>query len=212
MTSDFTPEMQKAVEAGVLEKDIFDTEEERKNSLALIQKEVQRTNKLINNMITVYNLDNPDYSNNWQEINIASVVKNIEESLRMLCKNANIKVNLHLEDSIILADQLKMELIINNLFTNALKYTPNGNSIDIKVTNIDSFVHFEIINYGTTIEDDKLNKLFDAFYRVDKSRSRAEGSTGLGLYIVQQTLSQYNSKCIAKNIENGVSFSFQIKK
>ena len=105
-----------------------------------------------------------------------------------------------------------MELIINNLFTNALKYTPNGNSIDIKVTNIDSFVHFEIINYGTTIEDDKLNKLFDAFYRVDKSRSRAEGSTGLGLYIVQQTLSQYNSKCIAKNIENGVSFSFQIKK
>ena len=198
--------------AEAIEKNIFETEEERANSLAVIQKEVQRTNKLINNMITVYNLDNPDYSNNWQEINIASIVSNTEESLRMLCKNASIEVNLDLEDAIIVADQLKMELIINNLFTNALKYTPKGNKIDIKVTNIDLYIKFEIINYGTTIEDDKLDKLFDAFYRIDKSRSRAEGSTGLGLYIVQQTLSQYNSKCIAKNIENGVSFSFQIKK
>ncbi|MCK5388648.1 MAG: hypothetical protein KAJ22_05120 [Candidatus Izimaplasma sp.] len=198
--------------AEAIEKNIFDTEEERITALALIQKEVQRTNRLINNMITIYNLDNPDYSNDWQEINLSSIVRNTEESLRLLYKNSNIEVELNLEDSVITADQLKMELIINNLFTNAIKYTPKGNKIEISIKNIDSYVHFEIINYGINIENDKLDRLFDAFYRVDKARSRSEGSTGLGLYIVQQTLSQYNSKCIAVNIENGVSFSFQIKK
>ena len=130
----------------------------------------------------------------------------------MLYKNTNINVELDLEDTIIMADQLKMELIISNLFTNAIKYTPKGNNIKIILENIDSYIRFEIINYGINIETEKLDKLFDAFYRVDKSRSRSEGSTGLGLYIVQQTLSQYNSKCIAVNIENGVSFSFKIKK
>ena len=198
--------------AEAIEKNIFDTEEERITALALIQKEVQRTNRLINNMITIYNIDNPDYSNDWQEINLSSIVRNTEESLRLLYKNSNIEVELNLEDSVITADQLKMELIINNLFTNAIKYTPKGNKIEISIKNIDSYVHFEIINYGINIENDKLDRLFDAFYRVDKARSRSEGSTGLGLYIVQQTLSQYNSKCIAVNIENGVSFSFQIKK
>ncbi|MCK5387877.1 MAG: hypothetical protein KAJ22_01205 [Candidatus Izimaplasma sp.] len=198
--------------AEAIEKNIFETEKERVNALALIQKEVQRTNKLINNMITIYNLDNPDYSDDWQEINLSSIIKNTEESLRMLYKNSNIKVELNLEDSIITADQLKMELIINNLFTNAIKYTPKDNKIQITTKNIDNYIHFEIINYGINIENDKLDKLFEAFYRVDKSRSRLEGSTGLGLYIVQQTLSQYNSKCIAKNIDEGVSFSFKIKK
>lgn len=198
--------------AEAIEKNIFDNNEDRADALNLIQKEVQRTSKLINNMITIYNLDNPDYSNVWEEINLSTIIKNTEQSLRMLYQNENIEVLLNLEDSIIMADQLKMELIINNLFTNAIKYTPNGNKIKIIVKNIESYIHFEIINYGTNIEEDKLDKLFDAFYRVDKSRSRLEGSTGLGLYIVQQTLSQYDSKCIAKNIDDGVSFSFKIKK
>ncbi len=198
--------------AEAIEKNIFDTSEERDAALGLIQKEVQRTNKLINNMITIYNLDNPDYSNDWQEIDLSLIIQNIEESLRMLYKNTDIEVELDLEESLIIADQLKMELIINNLFTNAIKYTPKGNKIKIIVKNIDTYIHFEIINFGISIEDDNLDKLFDAFYRIDKSRSRLEGSTGLGLYIVQQTLSQYNSKCVVKNIENGVSFSFKIKK
>lgn len=198
--------------AEAIERNIFETEEERISALTLIQKEVQRTNKLINNMITIYSLDNPDYSNDWQEINLASIVKNTEESLRMLYENTNIDVQLEIEDAIIMGDQLKMELIINNLFTNAIKYTPSGNIIKIVLKNVGNEIYFEIINYGVTIESAKLDKLFEAFYRIDKSRSRSEGSTGLGLYIVQQTLSQYNSECIVKNVDNGVSFSFKIKK
>jgi len=198
--------------AEALEKNIFETEEERITNLSLIQQEVQKTNKLINNMITIYNLDNPNYTSEWKEINLSSIVKTIDESLKLLYTNSSIEVKLTLEDSIIMADQMKMELIVSNLFTNAIKYTPKGSKIEIKVLNLNEFIKFEIINYGTSIDNDKIDKLFDAFYRVDKSRSRAEGSTGLGLYIVQQTLSQIDSVCMAKNVTDGVSFSFQIKK
>ena len=163
-------------------------------------------------MITIYNLDNPNYTSEWKEINLSSIVKTIDESLKLLYTNSSIEVKLTLEDSIIMADQMKMELIVSNLFTNAIKYTPKGSKIEIKVLNLNEFIKFEIINYGTSIDNDKIDKLFDAFYRVDKSRSRAEGSTGLGLYIVQQTLSQIDSVCMAKNVTDGVSFSFQIKK
>ena len=198
--------------AEALEKNIFETEEEKTSNLSLIQQEVQKTNKLINNMITIYNLDNPDYTSEWKEINLSSIVKNIDESLKLLYSNSNIEVELLLEDSTIMADQMKMELIVSNLFTNAIKYTPKGSKIEIKVLNLDGFIKFEIINYGITIDKDKIDKLFNAFYRVDKSRSRASGSTGLGLYIVQQTLSQIDSVCEVKNVTDGVSFSFKIKK
>jgi signal transduction histidine kinase len=198
--------------AEALEKNIFETEEEKIRSLSLIQQEVQKTNKLINNMITIYNLDNPDYTSEWKEINLSSIVKNIEESLRLLYTNSNIEVELILEDSIIMADQMKMELIVSNLFTNAIKYTPKNKKIEIKVLNLEEYVKFEIVNYGVSIDDDKIDKLFNAFYRVDKSRTRTEGSAGLGLYIVQQTLSQIDSVCVAKNVTDGISFSFKIKK
>ena len=198
--------------AEAIEKDIFDTDKEKNNILLLIQKEVQKTNKMINNMLTIYKVDNPDYATDWKEINLAEVTRHINENLKLLYSNAQITVEMHLDDSIINAELVKIELIINNLFTNAIKYTPKGSKIEVFIKDYDGYISFEIINYGAQVDDEHIDKLFEAFYRIDESRSRDEGSTGLGLYIVQQTLSQIDSVCIVKNIENGVSFSFKIKK
>lgn len=198
--------------AEAIEKDIFDSEIDRKNTLKLIQKEVQKTNKMINNMLTIYKVDNSDYTSNWTKINLAEVTRRINENLNPLYTNTNIIVNMDIEDSYIMADLVKIELIVNNLFTNAIKYTPNDSKINIVIKNKPSYISFEIRNYGITLDTIHLDKLFEAFYRIDESRSRDEGSTGLGLYIVQQALLQYDSKCIVKNIGNSVSFSFQIKK
>lgn len=198
--------------AEALEKNIFETDKEKNITLSLIQKEVQKTNKMINNMLSIYKVDNPDYATDWKEINLEEVTRHINDNLKLLYRNADITVNMDLEETIISADLIKIELIVNNLFTNAIKYTPKGSKIEIIIKNTKNYAIFEIINYGAKVDSKHIDKLFEAFYRVDKSRSRDEGSTGLGLYIVQQALSQYNSKCIVKNIENAVSFSFKIKK
>ena len=195
-----------------LEKNIFDTDEDKQKILLLIQSEVQKTNKMINNMLTFYKVDNPNYSIDWKEINLAEITRRIDDNLKLLYTNSNIEVIMNLEDSIISADLVKIELIINNLFTNAIKYTPKDSKIEIIIKDSTDFASFEIINYEAQIDKKHISKLFEAFYRVDKSRSRDEGSTGLGLYIVQQALAQYDSECIVENKENSVSFSFKIKK
>ena len=198
--------------AEALEKNIFDTDKDKNITLSLIQKEVQKTNKMINNMLSIYKVDNPDYATDWKEINLEEITRHINDNLKLLYTNSDITVNMDLEETIISADLIKIELIINNLFTNAIKYTPKGSKIEIIIKNTKNYATFEIINYGAKVDSKHIDRLFEAFYRVDKSRSRDEGSTGLGLYIVQQALSQYNSKCIVKNKENAVSFSFKIKK
>ncbi|KFZ27247.1 MAG: Phosphate regulon sensor protein PhoR [Candidatus Izimaplasma bacterium HR2] len=195
-----------------LEKNIFDNDVDKGKILLLIQKEVQKTNKMINNMLAIYKVDNPDYATDWKELDLAEVTRRIDHNLKLLYTNSNITVNLQLANSIINADLVKIELIINNLFTNAIKYTPKGSKIDIIIKDTKNYAQFEIINYDAQIDKKHIDKLFEAFYRVDKSRSRDEGSTGLGLYIVQQALSQYDSKCIVKNNVDSVSFSFKIKK
>jgi two-component system sensor histidine kinase VanS len=163
-------------------------------------------------MLSIYKVDNPDYATDWKEINLEEITRHINDNLKLLYTNSDITVNMDLEETIISADLIKIELIINNLFTNAIKYTPKGSKIEIIIKNTKNYATFEIINYGAKVDSKHIDRLFEAFYRVDKSRSRDEGSTGLGLYIVQQALSQYNSKCIVKNKENAVSFSFKIKK
>lgn len=82
--------------------------------------------------------------------------------------------------------------------------------INITVQKQQSNYLFSIENYGTHIPEEAIPKLFEAFYRVDTSRSRQTGGSGLGLYIVQKILQQHNSHCSVRNTENGVEFFFKL--
>jgi len=198
--------------AEAIQKNIYDTQEDKDNALVLIQEEVTKTKNMLNSMITVYKLDSPDYKEQWATANLKDLVIDISKSLSPLYINSKIKVDLQLEDTLIVCDKDKMETIITNLFTNAIKYTPKSKSIIILLTDTPTSIRFKITNFGVSINEENQAKLFDAFYRVDKSRGRQEGSTGLGLYIVDQTLKQFNSKCMVSSKNNSVTFSFEIKK
>ena len=76
--------------------------------------------------------------------------------------------------------------------------------------NSDRQIEFSVENIGAHIPEDSISKLFDAFYRVEQSRSRKTGGSGLGLYIVQEILHQHGSECTVCNTQDGVKFSFTI--
>lgn len=103
-----------------------------------------------------------------------------------------------------------MEKVFSNLIGNAVKYSPPKAVINITIEKQQSDYLFSIENYGTHIPEEAIPKLFEAFYRVDTSRSRQTGGSGLGLYIVQKILQQHNSHCKVRNTENGVEFSFKL--
>lgn len=106
-----------------------------------------------------------------------------------------------------------MEQVFTNLITNAIKYTPPGNDINI---NIDEGLHkfrLSVQNMGTSIPEPEIDKLFEKFYRIDKSRERTQrNSTGLGLSIVKNILRLHNSQFNIRNIDGGVEFYFYLEK
>lgn len=111
---------------------------------------------------------------------------------------------------IVNANKILIEKVFSNLIGNAVEYSPPKAVINITVQKQQSNYLFSIENHGTHIPEETIPKLFEAFYRVDTSRSRQTGGSGLGLYIVQKILQQHNSCCNVRNTENGVEFFFKL--
>ena len=107
-------------------------------------------------------------------------------------------------------NKMLMEKVFSNLIGNAIKYSPQGADIYISALTEHERVVFSVENTGVHIPADSKHKLFDAFYRVEQSRSRKTGGSGLGLYIVQEILRRHESVCTVCNTQSGVKFSFII--
>ena len=107
-------------------------------------------------------------------------------------------------------DPPMMEKVFRNLLINAIRYTPEGkgDQIRIRLKESEKGIFFSMENTGVHIPEDALPHLFEAFYRVEQSRSRQTGGSGLGLYIVKRILEQYEAEYGAENTEDGVSFFF----
>ena len=173
--------------------------------------EVQKISSMINNMMHVYKLDNAQYRDSWSIFNLGDLFNDYFKNLEILITRNKLTLVSDIEDTNIFGDEEKIGMVISNLLTNAIKYTPPEGVIKVKIYTDNNLSYFSIENSDTHIDETHLEQLFEPFYRVDKARSRNDGNSGLGLYIVQQTLKQHDSECIVENTDNGVRFSFKIK-
>ena len=106
--------------------------------------------------------------------------------------------------------QSQMERAIQNILVNAIRYSPSGEKINVNLSNKHDIVHCTVENTGIHIADDALSHLFEAFYRIDTSRNRNTGGTGLGLYIVSKIMEMHHAEYGITNTNNGVMFWFNI--
>ena len=103
--------------------------------------------------------------------------------------------------------------VIYNLFDNAVKFTNEGGYIEIRVTEDGEMVTVSIKNSGTGIKQNELSRVFERFYKVDKSRSLDAKGAGLGLYIVKMMIEMHGGKIVAKSdSENEAEFIFTLPK
>ena len=112
-------------------------------------------------------------------------------------------------DLSVIGDKALLQKVINNLISNAIFYSPEGSSIYLTAFAEDGAVQFLVENTGVHIPDTEIPKLFDAFYRVEYSRNKRTGGSGLGLYIVKTILEQHQAKYSIVNTEKGVLFTIQ---
>ena len=166
---------------------------------------------MVQEILTISRLETagPDFKRDC--LDCVQIIKSYLSETEDLIAGKDLQIDLNAPPSALIAgNKLLMEKVFSNLIGNAIKYSPQGASIYISVHIEHGQIEFSVENTGAHIPEESIPKLFDAFYRVEQSRSRKTGGSGLGLYIVQEILHHHGSECMVCNTQAGVKFSFTI--
>lgn len=166
---------------------------------------------MVQEILTISRLQTPNADYKSEYFDCIPIIQGYLRETEDLIVNRELHISLDLPAAVLVnGNSLLMEKVFSNLIGNAIKYSPNGATIDIAVHEQQQKHSFRIENSGTHIPEEALPKIFEAFYRVDQSRNRKTGGSGLGLYIVQKILQQHDSCCSVCNTKTGVQFSFEL--
>lgn len=171
----------------------------------------QTLESMVHELLTISRLQTSDSDFKTEKFDCVHMIRKYLSDTEDLIVEKDLQISILFSASIIInANKILMEKVFSNLIGNAIKYSPPKAVINITVQKQQNKYLFSIENSGTHIPEEAMSKLFEAFYRVDTSRSRQTGGSGLGLYIVQKILQQHNSHCDVCNTENGVVFFFEL--
>lgn len=184
--------------------------------LDIVSNNVDRLMDLVNDMLTINSLEYSSQDLKWEVVNPMVVTEQIVAELSVLANAKNISLFIDVDAPNFLADVRKVEQVLRNLVSNAIKYIPEGKTINIRwQRDIKEFVILRVTDNGSGIPEAHLDRLFERFYRIDKGRSRDSGGTGLGLAIIKHIMQSHGGTVAVKSIVNeGTEFicSFPIKK
>ena len=186
-------------------------EESRKFYAEVILDETNKMDKLVKELLELMKLEYGKREFNNTEFNILELEKEVIRKSQMMIDEKNIEIKLETPDEInVIADDFYIEQVITNYFTNAIKHVEerNGKKI-IKIENdVDiekNKVRIKVYNTGEHIPEEHLNRIWNRFYKVDASRSRKDGGTGIGLAFVKAIMSNYGNSYGVINKDDGVT-------
>lgn len=172
-----------------------------KTFLNVVDNEADRMTRLVSDLLELSRLDSKETRWNKTAVNSGQIVKEVVSKLHMSIKQKNqeIKVDIPEDTPDIFADKDKMEQVLQNILSNAIKYTPEEGKIYVKLEKSNNMVKITIEDTGVGIPKDDLPRIFERFYRVDKTRSREQGGTGLGLSIARELVEAHDGKIDIKS-------------
>lgn len=176
------------------------TDEEREEYANIIIEEAKRLENLTGKILKLSKLNNQEIITNKQEIEVAEQIRKAISLLEPKWSKKDIKINVSLEEKTFLGDEDLIFQVWVNIIDNAIKFSNEGENIDIKVYEKDSNINVEIKDHGIGMKEEELEKVYDRFYQIDRSHSK-EGS-GLGLAIVKRIVELSEGKIEIKSKEN----------
>lgn len=166
---------------------------------------LRRLTKMVRNLLEISRLEQHE-SFNPERLDLKPLVAHIIEEFEDILINRSIDIHPVLDSSIIHGDREKILQMLINLLDNAIKYNLPGNGqIWISVKPVRDVVELSISNTGKTIPEESLEKIFEQFYRVEKSRALKFGGAGLGLAIVKQIVNLHHGSIVATNKATGIN-------
>lgn len=180
-----------------------------KSYLKMMKQNCFRLMRLITNLLDITKLDSGFLKLNDYNDNIVEVVENITLSVVEYMKSKEIELifDTNVEEKIMAFDHDKMERIMLNLLSNAFKYTPKGGKVNVNFEEIKENVFITIEDNGYGIPKDKINSIFERFEQVDRSLSRENEGSGIGLYLVKSFVEMHDGEInIESKEEKGTKF------
>lgn len=194
-------------------KDNIFGEEEKDYYLDIIIDEGRKMGSLVNDMLDLSNLESGSFKLTREEFDICNLIKFTLKKYKNIIKEKAVKVELNLlENIMVYADWNRIEQVITNFITNALRHVNENGTIYVGMIDKGNTISIGIENTGSRIPEEELSKIWDKFYKVDKSRNRKLGGTGLGLSIVKNILTAHRYSFGVENTDRGVKFYFIVKK
>lgn len=166
-----------------------------------IYHEAKRLLTLINDIIQLAELDEPFVQATFSEVNLFQLTEECLASLTLNAGKHDVKLNVEGSPSYVFGDHSILEELIFNLCDNAIRYNRPGGSVNVSVYNQNGNVVLTVSDTGIGIPKEHQKRIFERFYRVDKSRSKATGGTGLGLAIVKHIAVQHHATILVNSIE-----------
>lgn len=180
----------------------------------VILEEVDRMNDLVVDMLELSKLQSGTYKLKSEPFLIVDSVENVINRIfdhKTTDNGCRLISNVE-EDILVSGEKRRIEQVLINILSNAINYGKPGSDIIVNLKDEHDQVNISIFNEGNQIPADKIDKIWDRFYRIDESRNRQSGGTGLGLAIVKTIVDLHHSKINVHNKEDGVEFSFFLKK
>lgn len=189
----------------------------RKKYLERANKGVERLSYIVKDLDMITKLEIGDLSLNFEEFDIVELVNNVFEMFEMRAQKKHITLTFDTDYTapiLVNADKERIQQVLANLIVNSIKYGQEQGTTEISIENlIKNKVIVRVTDNGEGISNKHLPRLFERFYRVDKSGSRKEGGSGLGLSIVKHIIEAHNEKIyVESELDVGSEFSFTLEK
>lgn len=188
----------------------------RKSFIEKAYKNSIRLQSIIEDLNIVYKLESGTQILDLQTFDIKNLIEEVFEENASLtaAKNIKLKFKNGAEESIrVEADKEHIQIVLNNLINNSIKYGKVSGYTKVSLYDLDKLVLIEVTDNGIGISEEHIKHVFDRFYRVDKSRSRDQGGSGLGLSIVKHIIESHGQKLHVRSKEGyGTTFGFTLQK
>ncbi|MBO5488755.1 MAG: two-component sensor histidine kinase, partial [Eubacterium sp.] len=177
-----------------------------------INNELERMNKIINDLLSLVRMDKSASQVNIIEVNVNEFVEGILKQLRPIAEQRNIDIIFESARPVTAQiDDVKMEMAIRNLIVNAIKYNYDNGWVRVSLNADHKFFYLKVSDSGVGIPEELQDSIFERFYRVDKARSRETGGNGLGLAITRSAILLHRGSIKVHSIEQqGTTFNVRI--
>jgi heavy metal sensor kinase len=168
---------------------------ETREALGSVLEEVERLREIVEGLLALSRLDVGETPAEWTRLDLAALAASTAEQMALLAEDRSVRVVCESPGEVpVVGDRARLKQVVVNLLDNAIKYTPAGGTVTLRVASEAGEAILEVSDDGIGIPEEALPHVFKRFYRVDRSRSREQGGAGLGLAIVQSICNAHGAQ------------------